>query len=303
MLPRRCAAGSRCRCEAVRVEVDVAGGASIEAAARAARYRAFAGRLQPGECLLTAHHAHDQPRPCCCSCCAAPGSRACRRCPCAAPFARAGSCAPAARRRAARTASARCDARGEPARGPDEPRSTLRPRLPAPRRCWPLIEARWPGRGRASLARAAPARGRGAGLLDALGADRVARLRDGDALSVPGLRALPARGACNVLRLLARRKPRSGRRPTARLEEVAAPMLAAQRRSRSPRSSGASTSAPLSGPAVPDGRGRCAAHGLRRCDWAAGRGLAPAARRGPRGACAGAERAAGLDPRRAARSG
>ena len=33
---------------------------SIEAAARAARYSAFARSIKPGECLLTAHHALDQ---------------------------------------------------------------------------------------------------------------------------------------------------------------------------------------------------------------------------------------------------
>ena len=44
----------------VRVEVDIEGGVSVEAAARAARYRAFASVLEPGECLLTAHHALDQ---------------------------------------------------------------------------------------------------------------------------------------------------------------------------------------------------------------------------------------------------
>src|ERR1700761_5702363 len=46
--------------EVGRVEVQVDGGVSIEAAARAARYRAFASVMQPGECLLTAHHALDQ---------------------------------------------------------------------------------------------------------------------------------------------------------------------------------------------------------------------------------------------------
>ena len=34
--------------------------ASLEAAAREARYAALAAELRPGECLLTAHHAEDQ---------------------------------------------------------------------------------------------------------------------------------------------------------------------------------------------------------------------------------------------------
>jgi len=47
-------------CEVVRVDARPAPGESPEAAARAARYAAFAGRLQPAELLLTAHHADDQ---------------------------------------------------------------------------------------------------------------------------------------------------------------------------------------------------------------------------------------------------
>ena len=43
------------------IEVTVeAAGESLEAAARDARYQAFARNLAPGECLLTAHHAEDQ---------------------------------------------------------------------------------------------------------------------------------------------------------------------------------------------------------------------------------------------------
>ncbi len=46
-------------CERLAVTVTPAG-AGLEAAARAARYRAFASLLAPGEALLTAHHADDQ---------------------------------------------------------------------------------------------------------------------------------------------------------------------------------------------------------------------------------------------------
>ena len=42
------------------VDVDAAAGESPEAAARAARYDALAAALEPGEILLTAHHADDQ---------------------------------------------------------------------------------------------------------------------------------------------------------------------------------------------------------------------------------------------------
>ncbi|MBP6105228.1 MAG: tRNA lysidine(34) synthetase TilS [Steroidobacteraceae bacterium] len=47
-------------CDEVRVAVNMDGGQSPEAAARKARYTALAARLEPGEVLLTAHHADDQ---------------------------------------------------------------------------------------------------------------------------------------------------------------------------------------------------------------------------------------------------
>ena len=47
-------------CDEVRVTVNLDAGQSPEAAARAARYTALAARLEPGEVLLTAHHADDQ---------------------------------------------------------------------------------------------------------------------------------------------------------------------------------------------------------------------------------------------------
>jgi tRNA(Ile)-lysidine synthase len=46
--------------ESVAVDAGAAHGESPEAAARAARYAALAGRLPPGGVLLTAHHADDQ---------------------------------------------------------------------------------------------------------------------------------------------------------------------------------------------------------------------------------------------------
>jgi tRNA(Ile)-lysidine synthase len=46
--------------ESVRVTLPLRPGASPEAAAREARYTALAAGLQPGEVLLTAHHADDQ---------------------------------------------------------------------------------------------------------------------------------------------------------------------------------------------------------------------------------------------------
>ncbi len=44
----------------VSVQVNLSGAASVEAAARRARYAALAAHLEPAEVLLTAHHADDQ---------------------------------------------------------------------------------------------------------------------------------------------------------------------------------------------------------------------------------------------------
>jgi len=46
--------------EVCRVEVDLTSGDGVEAAARHARYAAFEALLEPGETLMTAHHADDQ---------------------------------------------------------------------------------------------------------------------------------------------------------------------------------------------------------------------------------------------------
>ena len=53
---------TRCNvpCSTVRIEASVPPGSSPEAAARKARYAAYARVLMPGEALLTAHHADDQ---------------------------------------------------------------------------------------------------------------------------------------------------------------------------------------------------------------------------------------------------
>lgn len=47
-------------CEVLRVQVDTDSGEGLESAARRARYNAMAGRMQPGEWLLLAHHRDDQ---------------------------------------------------------------------------------------------------------------------------------------------------------------------------------------------------------------------------------------------------
>ena len=56
----RFAASLGVRCDVAPVQVDRDSGTGLEAAARHARYAAFEAALQPGEILVTAHHADDQ---------------------------------------------------------------------------------------------------------------------------------------------------------------------------------------------------------------------------------------------------
>ena len=67
------------------------------------------------------------------------------------------------------------------------------------REVWPSIERRWPAAATA-LARAAQHLGAAQASLDASALRVIERLRDGDALSVAGLRALRARERVHVVR-------------------------------------------------------------------------------------------------------
>jgi tRNA(Ile)-lysidine synthase len=90
---------------------------------------------------------------------------------------------------------------------------------------WPSIIARWPGAA-AALGRAARHAADAQILLDSAADAALFRLRDGDALSVSGLRALPERARANVLR---RWLASSGQVPpsSARLAEGLRQMLSA----------------------------------------------------------------------------
>ncbi len=59
-LVAECCARAGLPCEVLRVRVDPGDPRGLEAAAREARYAALAGRLLPGEALLTGHHRDDQ---------------------------------------------------------------------------------------------------------------------------------------------------------------------------------------------------------------------------------------------------
>jgi tRNA(Ile)-lysidine synthase len=70
---------------------------------------------------------------------------------------------------------------------------------------WPLIETRWPGAA-AALTRGARHMAEAQQLLESAASADVARLRDGEALSVPGLRALSPLKRVNAVRLWLREK-------------------------------------------------------------------------------------------------
>jgi tRNA(Ile)-lysidine synthase len=226
----RDAAAALCRrfelpLEVVRVEVDVEGGASLEAAARVARYRAFASVLQPGECLLTAHHALDQAETLLLQLLRGAGLKGLSAMPVCRPFAEGWhlrpllDIVPGELHRLGQALAV--EAADDPMnRDPRFDRAYLR------REVWPGIEGRWPAAA-ASLARAAQHLGEAQASLDAATRRSVERLRDGDALSVSGLRSLPGRERLHVVRhwlSLAAVEPPS----TARLDEALRQILTAK---------------------------------------------------------------------------
>ena len=180
------------------VQVETAAGESIEAAAREARYRRLGLELAAGECLLTAHHAQDQAETLLLQLLRGAGLPGLSAMPMCRPFAGGWHLRPLLdvaqrdlRRFRERHAIAAVD---DPMN--DDPRfdrSYLR------RQVWPLIERRWPGAATA-LTRTSHHIAEAQELLDRSAAATVQRLRDGDALSVSGLRALPQAEQINALR-------------------------------------------------------------------------------------------------------
>jgi len=226
----RAAAAALCRrfevpLEVVQVEVDVEGGVSIEAAARVSRYRAFASVMRPGECLLTAHHALDQAETLLLQLLRGAGLKGLSAMPVCRPFAQGWhlrpllDIVPGDLHQLGQSLAV--EAADDPMnRDPRFDRAYLR------REVWPRIEGRWPAAA-ASLARAAQHLGEAQASLDASTRRSVERLRDGDALSVSGLRALPARERLHVVRhwlSLAAVEPPS----TARLDEALRQILTAK---------------------------------------------------------------------------
>jgi tRNA(Ile)-lysidine synthase len=181
----------------VEVRVEPAG-ESIEAAARDARYRAFARDLREGECLLTAHHAEDQAETVLLQLLRGTGIKGLSAMPVLRPLGGGWHLRPLLRftRRDLRAYAAihGVAAYEDPMnRDPRFDRVFLRTEI------WPKLIERWPAAA-AALGRAASHAADAQELLDHAADAALVRLRDGGALSVTALRALTERERVNVLR-------------------------------------------------------------------------------------------------------
>jgi tRNA(Ile)-lysidine synthase len=209
----------------IRAVVQTPPGASVEAAARDARYAAFEAELTPGECLLTAHHREDQAETLLLQALRGAGLKGMSAMPVCRPLGRGWHLRPLLNVPQSELLAFGASFSG--ARVIDPMNEDLRfDRGYLRRRVWPLIESRWPGAA-ATLARAARHAADAEVLLDCAAAADVSRLRDGDALSVPGLRALRPRERINAVRFWLRA---AGVEPpsTARLTEALRQILEAK---------------------------------------------------------------------------
>jgi tRNA(Ile)-lysidine synthase len=180
--------------------VDVACGAgiSIEAAARASRYAAIATALAPGECLLTAHHQQDQAETLLLQLMRGTGLKGLAAMPACKPLGRGWHVRPLLD---VAHADLLAFGRTHGVTAADDPmnhdprfdRAYVRGEL------WTVIEARWPGAATA-LSRTARHLAEAQSILDESAARQLARLRDGEALRVAGLRALSRVEQINTLR-------------------------------------------------------------------------------------------------------
>jgi tRNA(Ile)-lysidine synthase len=184
----------------VSVQVDVSEGVSIEAAAREARYAALAAEVGESECLLTAHHREDQAETVLLQALRGAGLKGMAAMPGCRPFGRGWHARPLLDMAQSELlllggeqlgGSTALDPMNADLRFD---RSFLRAQL------WPLVAARWPGAG-AALSRAARHMAQAQELMDISGQEDLAKLRDGDALSITALRVLSPARRSNAVRL------------------------------------------------------------------------------------------------------
>ena len=182
----------------IRIAVQSAAGASVEAAARDSRYAALALELRPGECLLTAHHREDQAETLLLQALRGAGLKGMSAMPICRPFGTGWHVRPVLE--VSQEELLACGAHLSGATVTDPMNEDMRfDRGYLRRQVWPLIKTRWPGAATA-LSRTARHVAEAQELLDHAAAADVSRLRDGEALSVPGLRALNSRARTHALR-------------------------------------------------------------------------------------------------------
>jgi tRNA(Ile)-lysidine synthase len=185
--------------EIVSVSVDADAGASIEAAAREARYAALAAQLRDNECLLTAHHRKDQAETLLLQALRGAGVKGMSAMPGRRALGRGWHVRPVLE--VPHSELLELGARLADLKSIDPMNEDLRfDRSYLRKQVWPLIEKRWPG-AEAALSRTARHLAESQLLLDLGAANDLAPLRDGDALSVPGLRALAPLRRLNAVRL------------------------------------------------------------------------------------------------------
>ena len=182
----------------IAVTVDAHSGLSIEAAAREARYAGLAREFKAGECLLTAHHAEDQAETLLLQLLRGAGLKGMSAMPACRPWQGGWHIRPllGVTQAELRTFGGQAGVRAVHDPMNDDPRFD---RVYLRRQVWPLIEARWPGAAGA-LSRGARHLAEGQELLDQAAARSVQALRDGNTLSVTGLRMLSTSQQVNTLR-------------------------------------------------------------------------------------------------------
>jgi tRNA(Ile)-lysidine synthase len=183
----------------IRVCVDCAAGVSIEEAARDARYAALARELKPQECLLTAHHRKDQAETLLLQALRGAGVKGLSAMPICRSFGAGWHVRPllnVSQEELREFGAPSLDAM------PNDPMNEdMRfDRAYVRKRIWPLLDDRWPG-AEIALSRSAAHMRDAQCLLDNAGAAVLAHVRDGDALSVPGLRVLPPLQRLNAVRV------------------------------------------------------------------------------------------------------
>jgi tRNA(Ile)-lysidine synthase len=185
----------------IRVAVQDEAGQSLEAAARDARYAALAAQLRPRECLLTAHHRDDQAETLLLQALRGAGVKGMSAMPVCRELGAGWQVRPLLDVAQSKLLEFGQHLEELQRHCADPMNEDLRfDRTYLRKAIWPLIEARWPGAGIA-LSRTARHMAEAQEMLSLAAAHDVARLRDGDALSVPGLRALSQPARINAIRL------------------------------------------------------------------------------------------------------